>query len=210
MTVGWEAAANKSSCSPAGWGAGAVPQGVARAPSRMLCSKRVDVLQISIWLLQEEVLERCRGVWPERFRHGYAHFAGPMIEEFFFKCAQSLMVHKFSGSWHPRSWSSEGFGKPRLACATAGRSLAVVHKLIPSRDVSGPQQVVGRAKPAAPTAAPAGRLSCAICNPYTPCQRVSWSQTGGGAGRSRRCRRRTCPSAGPPTSSEPPACSPST
>ena len=36
------------------------------------------------------MLERCRGVWPERFRHGYAHFAGPMIEEFFFTC-----VHAF-------------------------------------------------------------------------------------------------------------------
>lgn len=39
---------------------------------------------------QDEVLEQCRGVWPERFKHGYAHFNGPMIEEFFFGCAHCL------------------------------------------------------------------------------------------------------------------------
>jgi hypothetical protein len=50
----------------------------------------VAVFATLVWVLQEGVLERCRGVWPERFRHGYAHFAGPMIEEFFFTC-----VHAF-------------------------------------------------------------------------------------------------------------------
>lgn len=35
--------------------------------------------------LQDEVLERSRGIWPKRFKHGYAHFEGAMIEEFFFK-----------------------------------------------------------------------------------------------------------------------------
>ena len=29
--------------------------------------------------------ERCRGVWPERFRHGYAHYSGPFMEEYFFR-----------------------------------------------------------------------------------------------------------------------------
>lgn len=38
------------------------------------------------------MLEKCRGVWPERFRHGYAHFGGAMIEEFFFKCVSVLFV----------------------------------------------------------------------------------------------------------------------
>ncbi len=33
------------------------------------------------------MLEACRGVLPVRFKHGYAHFHGAMIEEFFFKCA---------------------------------------------------------------------------------------------------------------------------
>ena len=34
---------------------------------------------------QEEVYERCRGVWPERFKHGYAHYSGAFMEEFFFR-----------------------------------------------------------------------------------------------------------------------------
>ncbi len=29
--------------------------------------------------------ERCRGVWPERFKHGYAHYSGPFMEEYFFR-----------------------------------------------------------------------------------------------------------------------------
>ena len=29
--------------------------------------------------------ERCRGVWPERFRHGYAHYSGAFMEEYFFR-----------------------------------------------------------------------------------------------------------------------------
>ena len=34
---------------------------------------------------QEEVYDRCRGVWPERFKHGYAHYDGPFMEEYFFR-----------------------------------------------------------------------------------------------------------------------------
>lgn len=33
---------------------------------------------------QEEVLHRCQGVLPKRFKHGYAHYEGPMTEESFF------------------------------------------------------------------------------------------------------------------------------
>ncbi len=29
--------------------------------------------------------ERCRGVWPERFKHGYAHYDGAFMEEYFFR-----------------------------------------------------------------------------------------------------------------------------
>ena len=29
--------------------------------------------------------ERCRGVWPERFKHGYAHYSGAFMEEYFFR-----------------------------------------------------------------------------------------------------------------------------
>lgn len=39
-------------------------------------------------MVQEEVLQRCKTMWPKRYKHGYAHYSGAMMEEFFFKCAQ--------------------------------------------------------------------------------------------------------------------------
>ena len=41
-------------------------------------------------------MERCRGVLPEHYQHGYAHFEGAMIEEFFFKCACPAHLHEIA------------------------------------------------------------------------------------------------------------------